>query len=434
MESNEFLRDKGLFLTQNDFNFLLPDSFESIANCLRTIKEYRDYAHPDTQEWREYIHEIFHVLGFQTEQKAPRLISLRDIGADSSPEALVLLVSTGENLEEIIPGLDWLTYLYYAAHYYQVDWGFLTNGFELKAFDFRRKDFRKIYFWANLDGIINESRLDSFFTIYKIFTNVRGRKGKMAVPKSSGQPKGKKTAKRYNLRKEFWRQLLEKARKKTHLHANISPGKDNWISTGAGLSWVGFNYVIRMNDAQVELYINKKEKKQNKQLFDQIYAGKKRVEDIFGEPLDWQRLDDRQASRVRYQIPGLGLLDKEQWPELQDRMIDAMIRLEKALRPEIISIGGRAAQTFVAMGDTTFHLSTGLFPLAIHATHKGQIHEAELLDMQGTIRWNGRNYRTPTAAAKAVTQWRTVNGWTFWRYDDPQTGRARRITELRTII
>lgn len=174
MDNNQWINDQGLFLGQDDFNFVLPDSFETIANYLKTIKEYRAYAHPDAPEWQEYIREFFHILGFSTAQKAPRLIALSDIGADSAPKALALLLAPGDNFEDIVPGLDWLSYLHYAAHYHQAPWGFLTNGLELKVFDFRQTDYQAKFLWADLDGIVREDKLDSFFTLYKVFCAMRG--------------------------------------------------------------------------------------------------------------------------------------------------------------------------------------------------------------------------------------------------------------------
>ena len=192
MNNVELIVDKGLFLGQSDFNFSLPDSFETIANFLKTIKEYRDYAHPDTPEWVEYIQEFFHVLGFHTEQIASRLISLNDIGTQNTPKALVMLIAPGENFDEIIPTLDWLSYLFYAANYHHVNWGILTNGIEMRVFDFKRKDYKQTFFLANLDGIVQDGRLDSFFTIYKIFSYMRGRKGEslstQRKPRKSTQP------------------------------------------------------------------------------------------------------------------------------------------------------------------------------------------------------------------------------------------------------
>ena len=66
-----------------------------------------------------------------------------------------------------------------------------------------------------------------------------------------------------------------------------------------------------------------------------VIPGKELVEDVFGEPLDWQRLDERRACRIRYLIPGGGFRDRDRWPETQEAMIEAMVRLEKALKPQI---------------------------------------------------------------------------------------------------
>lgn len=188
VSNNELINDKGLFLGQSDFNFSLPDSFETIANFLRTIKEYREYAHPDSPDWQEYMLEFFHILGFHTEQKAPRLLSLGNIDDGGTSKALVLLLSPSENPDEIIPGLDWLSYLFYAANYHHAHWGFLTNGFEMRVFDFRRNDYRKVFLWANLDGIIRDEKLDTFFTVYKIFAYMRG-------PQTENRKPGRKVRK-----------------------------------------------------------------------------------------------------------------------------------------------------------------------------------------------------------------------------------------------
>ena len=90
-----------------------------------------------------------------------------------------------------------------------------------------------------------------------------------------------------------------------------------------------------MEDAQVELYIDRGDVEQNKQIFDALYEHKTEIEAAFGEPLEWSRLDAKRASRVRLLLASGGLLDQQHWSEIQDRMIDAMIRLERAFKPEI---------------------------------------------------------------------------------------------------
>jgi hypothetical protein len=45
---------------------------------------------------------------------------------------------------------------------------------------------------------------------------------------------------------------------------------------------------------------------------------------------------------------------------------------------------------------------------------------------------NGQTYTSPSAAAIAVTGY-SVNGWRFWRYRDPGSGREVPIDRLRSL-
>jgi hypothetical protein len=142
----------------------------------------------------------------------------------------------------------------------------------------------------------------------------------------------KELAERHMQRIEFWTELLELAKTKTKLHERISPSKNNWASTGAGVSGLSYVYVIRMEDAQVELYIDKGDAIENKRIFDTLFEQRGEIEGKFGKPLDWQRLDDRTASRIRYVIEDYGLSDRENWSKLQVIMIDEMIKFHKAFQ------------------------------------------------------------------------------------------------------
>ncbi len=148
----------------------------------------------------------------------------------------------------------------------------------------------------------------------------------------------KELAERHLLRLEFWTQLLDRAKGKTSLFERISPGTENWISAGAGKSGLSYAFVIRMQDAHVELYISREKPEENKKIFDALHLQKLEAEEKFGSILEWQRLDNRQACRIRYLIEGIGLAERDNWPQLQEQLIDAMIRLQKALQPSIQNI------------------------------------------------------------------------------------------------
>lgn len=72
-------------------------------------------------------------------------------------------------------------------------------------------------------------------------------------------------------------------------------------------------------------------------------------------------------------------------------------------------------------------------PIQIQASHKGVQYHADLLTLDGLIRFNGTDYLTPTSAAKViVTDWKSVNGWDFWKYEDDRTGKLEKIGKLKT--
>lgn len=156
--------------------------------------------------------------------------------------------------------------------------------------------------------------------------------------KQAGMQK-KELAERHLLRLEFWKGLLEQAKTATPAFANRSPSKDNWITVGAGKTGFFYSYVIRMDDGQVELYIDKGDADTNKQLFDALLSRRETIEKAFGKSLEWQKLDEKRGSRICYVLTGSGLQDQDKWPDLQKRMVEAMVDLHRVFQSEIKSLG-----------------------------------------------------------------------------------------------
>lgn len=91
-----------------------------------------------------------------------------------------------------------------------------------------------------------------------------------------------------------------------------------------------------MHAAKVELYIDGGNKRRNKNIYDSINKSKAKIEEDFGSELEWHRLDDKKACRIIKTLEIGGYReDKEKWIDIQKVMVDAMIRLETALRPHI---------------------------------------------------------------------------------------------------
>ena len=150
--------------------------------------------------------------------------------------------------------------------------------------------------------------------------------------REAGETK-KEYAERHHFRRQFWTFLLNRARSKTKLHANISPNIYSWIGTGAGISGVTYNYCIGRNEGKIELYIDndKEDGKGNKKIFDTLSKDKEKIESEFGKALSWERLDNKRASRIALHFHDSGYKEEEKWEVLADAMIDNMVRFEKVI-------------------------------------------------------------------------------------------------------
>lgn len=144
-------------------------------------------------------------------------------------------------------------------------------------------------------------------------------------------------AERHHKRREFWAQLLEKSKQRTKLFSNTSPKYDHWIGTGIGKTGVSLNLVITKDRGQVEIYIDRGagHLELNKARYGKFVQYKNQIESTFGGPLKWERLDKKRASRISYRYENAGLSNEEQWPIIQDTLINQAIKLNDAIKPYI---------------------------------------------------------------------------------------------------
>jgi len=141
-------------------------------------------------------------------------------------------------------------------------------------------------------------------------------------------------AKGYVLRFDFWKGLLELRKNMTDVYEDISPSTNNFIGKEAGKSGLYFYFTITNNFGQVKLYIDrgKDKKEENKRIFDSLYEHKKEIEDTFGEELSWERKDTQIFSEIRKRYNFSTLSDRTTWGEIQEKMIEGMIKLENAFK------------------------------------------------------------------------------------------------------
>jgi hypothetical protein len=142
---------------------------------------------------------------------------------------------------------------------------------------------------------------------------------------------------RQEIFRRFWHQLIERSKDKTQLLANRSTTTDHWLSAGIGRAGFSLSLSLTENRARVECYmrIGKDAGERSLAAFNVLRAQRDKIEASFGESLDWQELNERSGCRICKDFESSWHTPESEWLALQDRMIDAMIRLEQALREPV---------------------------------------------------------------------------------------------------
>lgn len=143
---------------------------------------------------------------------------------------------------------------------------------------------------------------------------------------------------RHYQRREFWTLALEKFRSsRCSLFNNRAPSTDHWLAAGSGLSGVPFELIFSQKDARVQLNISRSDALENTWLFEHLEEHKVQIESALGAPLEWRPLPERKSCQITCSHPFDGG-NKELWPTIIDWMIDAMSRLENAIRPVLTEL------------------------------------------------------------------------------------------------
>ena len=102
------------------------------------------------------------------------------------------------------------------------------------------------------------------------------------------------------------------------------------VAIGVSSCHISLTLVNKEGIIVIELYIN-----DDKDLYDKLSDDKETIEQELNLPLDWQRLDDKKASRIMYRIPGLNFDDHSNYDQLINEMIDKAILFAKVFKKRV---------------------------------------------------------------------------------------------------
>lgn len=135
----------------------------------------------------------------------------------------------------------------------------------------------------------------------------------------------------------FFSELLDRVKAQ---HPNLTRATkaypQNWFTYPVGRSGFFISTTFGQGNVfRVELYIDMGDRVKNKAAFDALHKDREAIESGIDKPVIWERLDDRQASRIYCSTNGNIDDDPVRLEELQDWASDLVWTLHKVFRPRI---------------------------------------------------------------------------------------------------
>lgn len=136
-------------------------------------------------------------------------------------------------------------------------------------------------------------------------------------------------------RAEFFRRVMDSVAEKIPKFRvpKANPAR-HWISFGSG-PFGNYSVVFSSKGLRVEAYLDMRDKGLTKTLFDQLVADRQAFEKEFGEPLTWERLDGRIASRLGVYREPPDLDDADATTAAVDWAAERCVRFVSMLGPSL---------------------------------------------------------------------------------------------------
>jgi len=186
-----------------------------------------------------------------------------------------------------------------------------------------------------VNGWYIESNIDSNskFAVLKKLLSLFEMEDELSI-KYLSSTESETEANRFGIRKKYWQQILPLLNH-TNLFENVSPSKDHWLSTGAGIGGLAFTLIITKSNIRIELGISTSSKEKNKVYFKKLFKNKEVIEQTFGNPLVWEELPDNKMSRVKFELQEVNLFNESDWGNMNNFFILYLPKFESAIQPFI---------------------------------------------------------------------------------------------------
>ena len=134
--------------------------------------------------------------------------------------------------------------------------------------------------------------------------------------------------------RNYFQSLIDELREK-HKFTNAKIGQpQSWYTFSSGIRKIPFSANFAQGGkVRTEIYVDVGDGVKNKALFDWLYKQKDEIHSRFGQELEWERLDDKRASRIAVYRDGSILSSEEELMNIKSWHIDNLLRFKKVFPP-----------------------------------------------------------------------------------------------------
>lgn len=132
----------------------------------------------------------------------------------------------------------------------------------------------------------------------------------------------------------FFQGVIDELREK-HRFTNARLAQPvGWYTFTSGTAGIVYSGSFASGSrVRAELYIDTGDQAENKRIFDRLYEDRQRFEKEFAEPLSWERLDDRRASRVAVYRDGGIEASPDELVAIHRWVVDRLLEIRKVIGP-----------------------------------------------------------------------------------------------------
>jgi hypothetical protein len=154
--------------------------------------------------------------------------------------------------------------------------------------------------------------------------------------KTRRQTARRTVSKRGEAYREFFQGLIDRLREEHHFTGARAGQPQNWYSFASGKPSFTYGASFALGGrVRVEVYLDSGDADANKEMFDSLAAERDAIESEYEATLEWERLDEKRASRIAAYRSGSVDDDPDTLAEIADWMIDNLRRMKAVLGPRL---------------------------------------------------------------------------------------------------